>query len=389
MKIGIYIDRRRKRENGKYSVYIRLQDGKRQTYINTSLDCQTDISDLTFSKKEPGHTAKTFRLRRIYTECEEYLYHNPQASFEKAKEALSLIVCGKTKTKHTVASVFAQFTRNKQKGTKAIYERTLRKILEFDPKADLNGIAREWLERFEQHLRNEGANTNGISIHMRNLRAVFNHALDEEITTNYPFRKYKIKQEQTAKRDLTPEQIRRIMKCRCAPHQKEYRDIFMLIFYLCGINIGDLLLLKHSNVNNGRIEYHRRKTNKYYSIKIEPEAKAILDKYKGQAHLLSHMDRYNDYHDYMRRMNKAIRKLGMTFHEGEKYTGNPICPTLSTYYARHSWASIAAEIDIPMDTIAQALGHSTPYSTTDIYVNRRLKKIDIANRQIIDFIKKD
>lgn len=100
---------------------------------------------------------------------------------------------------------------------------------------------RKWLSNFESWMAESGMKVNAYSIHLRNIRAVFNYAIDEEITTLYPFRKYKIKKEETRKRALSVEQLRLLRDYPCEEFEKKYRDIFMLIVYLVGINIGDLL----------------------------------------------------------------------------------------------------------------------------------------------------
>ena len=102
---------------------------------------------------------------------------------------------------------------------------------------------------------------NSRSIHMRNLRAVFNYAIDNEITDNYPFRRFKIKSEVTRNRDLSVETLREIMKMEDLEEwEVKYRDFFMLTFMLIGINVIDLCNLKE--IRNGRIEYIRAKTHK-------------------------------------------------------------------------------------------------------------------------------
>lgn len=63
-----------------------------------------------------------------------------------------------------------------------------------------------------------------------------------------------------------------------------------------------------------------------------------------------------------------------------------IMPGLTAYWARHSWATIAASLDIQEDTIALALGHSSAHTTTAIYIQRDLRKVDAANRRVIDFV---
>lgn len=387
MKISVYVDSRRTDKSGRKQILIRCYQSKEQVdYISTGIKCVHQPDGFVFPKEEPNGKVKGLRLMEIFTKCEEFLYRNPRMPRQKLKDSLKEIITGKKKDRNTISEMFNKYIEDKYDGTKKIYDRTLKKILEFDSSANFDTIDKKWLEKFESWLSRDGANVNGISIHMRNLRAIFNFAIDEDVTNNYPFRKFKIKHEQTGKRDLTVEQIRKLRDYPCNGTSREYRDMFMLIFYLCGINIGDLLMLTKNNVKNGRIEYHRRKTNKYYSIKIEPEAQEIINRYSGKEWLLSPLDTNKDYHTYLRRMNQQLKKIGMEYKDGIGYSGDALFPNLSTYYARHSWASIAAEADVPMDVISQALGHSTPYTTTDVYVNRRIKKIDEANRTVIDFI---
>ncbi len=388
MKISIYIDKRRKKTDGTFPVKLRFKPLNQPAFIlATGIKCFNEPHDYNFPSSEEGARAKSFRLRKILTECEEYVYYNKDLSYSKLKSGLTTLVTGKSTDCNSVETMFHKFSENKYKGTKAIYMRTLKKILEFDKKVSFDDIDKKWLERFEAHLRKDGANTNGVSLHMRNLRAIFNFALDDDITQNYPFRKYKIKHEQTRKRDLSVAQLKTLCNYPCPQFQKKYVELFMLSFYLCGINMGDLFLLKNSDIHNGRIEYYRQKTKKYYSIKIEPEARQIIDKYKGKDFLLEFMDQNSDYHQPLKRMNQQLKRVGMNYAEGIGWGGTPLFPDISSYYARHSWASIAADIDIPIDVIAQALGHANPYATTDIYVNRRLKKIDEANRRVLDYIK--
>ena len=89
---------------------------------------------------------------------------------------------------------------------------------------------------------------------------MFNAAIDDEITTKYPFRKFKISSEETEKRSLTVEQLRTFLNADLEPWMERYRDVFMLLFTLCGINIIDLCHLKEET--NGRIVYRRAKTHK-------------------------------------------------------------------------------------------------------------------------------
>lgn len=270
--------------------------------------------------------------------------------------------------------------------TKELYRETMKKVEDFDDGVTLDEIKPNWLREFEVYL---GGSVNGRAIHLRNIRAVFNYALDEELTQNYPFRKFKIRRQETRKRSLPVEDLRALIALDdLTKQEEEYRDMFMLIFYLIGINAVDLSRLTHKSVVHGRIEYRRAKTGKLYSIKIEPEAKAIIEKYKGKKKLLAPFERYANYRDYTHRLDDAMKKLGPAC--GKYRNGvlkrEPINPSLSTYWARHSWATVAASLDLPNETIAAALGHSYGNKTTAIYINFDERKIDVANRAVIDHL---
>lgn len=168
----------------------------------------------------------------------------------------------------------------------------------------------------------------------------------------------------------------------------------MLSFYLCGINIGDMLLLTKKNLKNGRIVYHRQKTGRLYDIPVIPEAKAIMDKYKGEEYLLSPMDSLADYHTFTQHCNLALKKIGTKeivpdkIGKMRKIVYHPILPNLTTYTARYTFASIGAELDIPRETIALCLGHAWS-DVTSHYINYNKKKIDGAVRKIAHFVNLD
>ena len=234
------------------------------------------------------------------------------------------------------------------------------------------GITLKWLKKFEEWLMTDCPHLNARAIHFRNLRAVFNKALEDDLTTNYPFRKFKIGKEPTRKRSLTVEQLRTLHNMQLKPYQEKYVDVFFLMFYLMGINGIDLLNATPDQVVNGRLEYKRAKTGTLYSVKLEPEALEIIKKYKGKKHLLKFCDKLKSYRLFMCKMNQCLEKL---------------IPGCTSYYARHSAASIAAELDVPLDTIARMLGHmDSTRRVTLIYVDFNQNKVDEANRKVIDYV---
>ena len=187
----------------------------------------------------------------------------------------------------------------------------------------------------------------------------FNDAITDELTSNYPFRKFHIKNEETPKRNISVEDMRLLLGWQeLHGQQREYLDMFKLMLCLSGINVVDLLHLKKSDYRNGRITYHRAKTNRFYDIKVEPEADRIIRRYAGDKYLVRIMDRRKDYKQYASQMNYALQHIGRWTKidgRGGKYQIEPLFPGITTYTARHSWATYASRLDIPKETIAAAL----------------------------------
>lgn len=242
------------------------------------------------------------------------------------------------------------------------------------------------LEKFENESIDKKRSINTISIYLRAIRAIFNDAIDEfnkegcePLILNYPFRKFKIKKEKTRKRNLQVEAIRKIRDYQPKDKYQEFaQDMFMLIFYLIGINTKDLFY--YDKIIKGRMDFKRFKGGKDYSIKIEPEALVIINKYKGVNYMLRCAEHFKHHKSFQRQINDKLTEICKDKSmKMEKIT---------TYFARHSWATIARnDLCISKDDISLALGHSDPSKkVTDIYLNEDLSIIDNANRKVIDYL---
>lgn len=285
---------------------------------------------------------------------------------------------------------FKMFAESKSESTKRLYMETYKRMYEYVGEQlevlAFEDVTKEWLVGFDTYLGRQSPSRNARNIHLRNIRAVFNEAIDDDITSFYPFRRMKIRNVETRKRNLKVENLRKLFNFPCEKHAQQYLDMFKLMFMLLGINAIDLCNLKEID-NDGRINFYRAKTKRLYSIKVEPEALEIINKYRGKKWLLDILDRYGDYKDYTKRLNRALKKIGPVKRSGlgGKKEYNPLFPDISTYWARHSWATIAASLDIPRDTIAHALGHGNN-TVTDIYIDFDERKVDEANRKVLDWV---
>ena len=300
---------------------------------------------------------------------------------------------------HFVSDLFAEYlSTDIKEGTKEIYRTTLSKVLAFGGKTlKMEDINLKWLHQFEKYLaKTQGVN--GRAIYLRSLRAVCNYALHTNVISSYPFQNFSIRQEPTRKRSVSVQLFRKFLDYPASGRKAMFRDYFLLMFYLIGINSKDLLLARKGNLVNGRLEYIREKTHKKYSIRIEPEAEELLKRYEGSGYLLRAMDGCKHYKSFAHEMNDHLKMIGEELVEmvpdPEDLFGTPrliktvkpVIPGISTYYARHCWATFAYEAGVTLDVISQALGHSSGNRTTLIYVKYDQNKVDEANRIVIDFI---
>lgn len=282
---------------------------------------------------------------------------------------------------------FKSFIEKKTGRTAEIYQATLNKVEKyFGKNIYFDDITHSWLESFDRKMQKEeirnrkgdilktGLEINARAIHFRNIRAVFNNAIDNNITglELYPFRRFKIKKERTIKRAITLEQLRILFKYEGKSHLNWARDISKLIFFMIGINVKDLYNLEKEE--NGYAYYARAKTKRHYEIKIEPEIKVLFDQFKGNNKLLCFCETMA-YRSFGMRLNKHLKVISEECN----------LPKITTYSLRHTWATIAASLDIPKETIAAALGHGGN-TVTDIYIDFDQKKVDDANRKVIDHV---
>lgn len=389
---SIYTDMSRANRSGLYPVYFIFRHPSGRFFVNSGLEAGTKFIGREFPKSEPNAKLKTTIINDRMTKIDKLLlaHEDRPWALDDLKEEIKAIIKGQPKPKRVFADYVAEFREQKRtEATKTLYRITEDKIRHFDPKATFDTITADWLRRFEAYYL-QTMTVNGLAIQLRNIRAVFNWAIDNDKTTCYPFRKFKIRQEKTRHRALTPEQLCTLRDYPVEQWQQEYRDIFMLIFYLIGINIGDLLNLR-TLAPDERVTYRRAKTGRLYDIKVEPEALEIIERYRGRNFLLSPLDRYTRHQDYTKHMNEALQKIGPVaivpdrHNRLRKFEYSPLFPELTTYWARHTWATIAARLDIPKETISKALGHADE-KTADIYIDFDNIKIERANRQVIDYI---
>ena len=231
-----------------------------------------------------------------------------------------------------------------------------------------------WLRRYELFLREKRLAENTIGIRFRTLRSIYNLAVEENVASpdSYPFKKFKVSKlhQETAKRALSKEDIERVLSYKSTNRYMRFPiDIFAFTYYCGGINFVDIAHLTRANIVDGRLIYKRQKTKKLIKIPLQPQAVALIDKYREDespylfpilsAFHKTEVQQANRIHKVITKVNDRLKQIGESLNL-------PI--TLTTYVARHSQATVMKRAGVSTAVIREIMGHSSE-RVTQIYLD--------------------
>jgi integrase len=250
----------------------------------------------------------------------------------------------------------------------------------------------EMLDKYETHLRATGSKVGGIGVRMRELRALYNDAIKRGIVDEklYPFKTYKVSKLKGSgiKKALTKAEIKKIIDFDELkhPHLAESKKLFLFSYFTSGMNFFDIMKLRWSNIQNGRIVYTRSKTKGNFSVKILEPVRIILDEYKNQ----------NITTDYVFPIllkegltpiqieNRKAKKLKQFNNDLKKIAEiQGIESKVTSYVARHSYATNLKESGVSTDMISQSMGHQNVGITTAYLKDFDNNIIDDANEKLL------
>ena len=272
---------------------------------------------------------------------------------------------------------------SKRIGNARVYQHTLNAVKNFRNDRDFtfDELNLDFLNRFEQHHLSKGNKLGGLSVYLRTIRAINQKAIKAGVADKegYPFDDYTIRSGKPQKKALTLTAIRAISELELEESTALFRDrnIFIMSFLLNGMSYVDIARLKLSNIVDGRIQYARQKTDEPFNIKIHDQLKPLLEyftKDKNKSDYLLDIikegtpsEQYDKITWARKRYNKNLKELG-------KMAG--IEENVTSYAARHTFASGADDMGIPLTAISQMMGHKR-ISTTQAYLSSlRKSKMD-------------
>ena len=282
-------------------------------------------------------------------------------------------------------------------GNAGVYKYSRTSLLKFTGQrlqilfSDIDAV---WLRRYENWLRTSGCGDTTISQLFRTLRSVFNKAVELQLVKRdyYPFDAYKVSKfdTRTKKRAITKEDVRKVIALDLSqgyPSERLARDIFVFSYFGAGINFADIALLKYGNVRDGRVQYVRKKTGKPINFLLTEEMRNIIVKYQRQGQTdedyifpildrrvhRTEQQRYDRTHKVLTNTNRWLRKIGQRV--GIEH--------LTTYVARHTFATVLKRSGVNIAIISESLGHSD-LSTTQIYLDSfENSQIDAAMQNLL------
>ena len=252
----------------------------------------------------------------------------------------------------------------------------------------------ERLKEYEDWLAGQQSSPNTISTYMRTLQAVYNRWMSPGIEGYNPvlFKDVYTKVESRTKRALTAEQMEQLRNTDFSVltlRQQQVLTYFLLMFMLRGMPFIDLAHLRKSDLRNRRITYRRHKTGKLMVVDVPPDAMRLLQKYRDKTDSeylfpllhggLFMEEHHHRYQETLRHFNRELARLMKQLLPGV---------SVSSYTARHTWATLAYHSGVPVGLISQSLGHSSIRVTMTYLKPFDAEMIDRINRQVISLVKK-
>lgn len=373
--------------NGENPLMIQVSKNGKRKYQSLGISINPKYWDFTKNKPKPNCPNGDFIQKIVLDKITEYQKQILEFNANQKDYTLTNLLNGnKTTIKEKTVGEFyneliLQYKQTNKVGNRLIYKGSLNSVKEFS-KGRTNfmftDIDLDWLNRYEKWLRSKENKGTTISLLFRTLRSAYNKAIEAKYTkkTNYPFDDFKISKFDisTAKRAISKDEILLIKQIDLSIEPEAVqlaKDVFIFTYLCGGINFTDLANLKPENIVDSRLQYIRQKTGKKISLQLSPEASQIILNYwqltDKSGYLFPILDQ-RIHKTAIQKQNRIHKLLGKT-DKGLKRIAElcNIKVNLTTYVARHSFATVLKKSGVNVSLISEALGHSD-LATTQIYL---------------------
>lgn len=368
--------RNKPNKQGFYPIILKIIKDRKVKVISLGLECKLnewDKDNTCFKKNHKNHTQRNRLLLKLKDRALEIIDNYRMEGVDYSLKQFENKFRGKSSDNTKVYEFWKEQIEDKmaigKTGSARVSKDTFRVLKQFYKSNDLEfkEVTPYFLNKFEKFMRKRGYTDGGLGVRMRELRALFNKAIENGLVEEkyYPFKKYKVSKLKSGntKKALTREQVKMIENFDTSlnPTLLEAKHYFVFSYYTRGMNFYDMMFLKWSNISNGRIHYKRSKTKGQFSVKVIKPVQDILDFYKKQ-------NRPTDYvfpiilkeglkpSQIEHRKNKVLGRYNNKLSKITDLLNLPI--KVSSYTARHSFATNLKYAGISTDIISELLGHS-------------------------------
>jgi len=361
--------------DGKYGIYLRITKNRKKKEINIGLRCRKEhFLNEQLTKEHPNYKTANRVILKEKSRAEDIINDFRLRGYNFTLNEFENVFRDKdSNTETSVIKLFDEIIEELETagriGNAKAYRETKNAIMRFTTgkKILFRDVTPAFLEKFEAYMRSRGNKDGGIAIKMKELCALFNTAIRRKLITQeiYPFKDYKISRlkPQKNKRALTVEDFKKIRDLDLSdnPYLIEAQHYFLFSFYARGINFVDTMKLKWADIVDNRIYYTRAKTKGKFNIEITPEIQRILDYYKSQNGLTEYVFPILLKDDLTPKQIEYRKELALgTYNRKLKQIAKlaGVEKNLTSYVARHSFATIHKQMGTSIAVISELMGHA-------------------------------
>ena len=382
--------------NGEHPIMLRVCKSGKKKYVSLGISVNPKYWDFDKNKPKRNCPNREQILKAINEQEQKYSEQIFEFSAEKREYSPATLIETVTPTRKvkTLDDLFNDYINQLKNEGRLGYALSVQQVrnslFKFKGHLDIyfSDIDVNWLKSYESWLRCCKLEDNTIGIRFRTLRAIYNLAMTEGLVKAdlYPFKKYKVSKlhKETVKRAITKEQVKQVIEYDVSDarfYKKLAVDMFTFSYLMGGINFTDMAFLTDKNIEGERLAYVRQKTKKLIMLPLQEKAIAILNRYRSSQHkyifpILDNRERTqrqlrNRIYDVLANVNEHLDDIG-------KELGIEL--KISSYVARHSYATVLKRAGIATSIISESLGHSSE-RITQVYLD------SFGNEQMDDAMK--
>ena len=374
--------------NGESPLMLQVSKGGKRQYQSSGVSVNPKFWDFSKNKPKSNCPNREYILKLILNKQAELQQRMLELNAEQKEYTTTTLLHDEHRkfelktVKQFYQELIEQYKADEKCGNRLIYKSSYNSINVFtngNLEIPFSAIDVAWLNKYEKWLRSKGNKETTMSLMFRTLRSAYNKAIENKCArkSDYPFNDYKISKfdVSTEKRAIAKADVLKFSTDVHSIGKQQYvqlsKDIFIFSYLCGGINFTDIANLTKDNIIEGkRLHYIRQKTGKLIKLGLSEEALKIIKRYavesKGylfpilnaQLHKTP-LQKQNRIHKMLGKVNKNLKLLAAQLG---------VEANLTTYVARHSFASVLKKSGVNIALISEALGHSD-LTTTQIYLD--------------------